>query len=313
MFVENILVAAEVVIPMILMIGVGILLRLTNIIDPPSMKKLDRIVFKVFLPMMAFCNIYNADFSQISAVKLTLYSVCGLLAVFFCCWFLIPRFISSPPTAAAFGQALLRPNYLVFGVAVATSLYGADNLGIVMLAGIVVIPVYNTCITILMEHWREEKSSTGQLLLAIIKNPMIISSVLGAVFHFCRIPIPGLVLGVLEDLGGLTSPLCFVSMGVGLSFASGSKTRLALITAAIRLGLIPMVLVTGGIFLGFRGIELCTLMILFASPTAVASYPTAVAMGADHEYTAQAIAVSLVSSMATIFVWIFVLCGLQLL
>lgn len=310
---DNILIAAEVVVPMILMIGLGILLRVTKVIDPPSMKKFDRVVFKVFLPIMGFCNIYTADFSQISALKLIIYCVLGMIAVFVCCMLLIPKFISERPTAAAFGQALLRPNYLVFGVAVAVSLYGEDNLGIVMLAGMVFIPVYNTCITILMERWREEKTTTLHMLLAIAKNPMILSSILGAAFNFCAIPIPGLVMGVLEDLGGLTTPLCFVSMGIGLTFASGRKMKLALITAIFRLGIIPVILVSVGILLGFRGIELCTLMILFASPTAVASYPTAVAMGADYEYAAQAVAVSVVSSMATIFVWIYVLSEMHLL
>lgn len=310
---ENIMIAAEVVVPMILMIGLGVLLRMTNVIDPPSMKKFDRVIFRVFLPIMGFCNIYTADFSQISATNLILYCVLGMIAVFLGCMWLIPKFISVKPTASAFGQALLRSNYLVYGVAVATSLYGAENLGIVMLAGMVFVPVYNTCITILMERWREEKTTTLHLLLAIAKNPMILSSLLGAVFNFCAIPIPGLVMGVLEDLGGLTSPLCFISMGIGLSFSSASKMKLALIIALFRLGIIPVIVVSLGILLGFRGIELCTLMVLFASPTAVSSYPTAVAMGADYEYAAQAVAVSVVSSMATIFVWIYVLAGLHLL
>lgn len=310
---ENILIAARVVIPMILMIGLGVLIRVTGVIDPASMKKADRLIFKVFLPFMAFCNIYRADFSRISALGLILYCVAGMTAVFMGCLILIPRFIHHPPLAAAFGQAMLRPNYLVFGVAVAQSLYGAENMAILLLVGMVIIPVYNVCVTVVLERWREEKTTTGHMLLAILKNPMILACFLGAVVNLCGIRLPELLVGVLEDVGGITTPFCFISMGVGLSFAWGPKMKLAVITAGIRLILVPVILVTGGVLLGFRGIGLCTVMILFASPTAVASYPTAVAMGADHEYTGQAVAVSLLSCMATIFAWIYVLSILQLL
>ena len=310
---ENILIAARVVIPMILMIALGILIRVTGVIDPPSMKKADKLIFKVFLPFMAFCNIYRADFSQISAVGLTLYCVFGIVAVFAVCMVLIPKFIHHPPLAAAFGQAMLRPNYLVFGVAVAQSLYGAENMGVLLLVGMVIIPVYNVCVTIVLERWREEKSSTIHMLLAIVKNPMIIACLLGAVINLSGIKLPELFVGVLEDVGGITTPFCFISMGVGLSFVAGPKMKLALTTAFLRLILVPVILVTGGVLLGFRGIDLCTVMILFASPTAVASYPTAVAMGADYEYTGQAVAVSLISCMGTIFVWIYILSALHLL
>lgn len=310
---DSILIGARVVIPMILMICLGVLLRITKITDRETMKRFDQVIFRICLPFMGFCNIYNSDFSSVSAVELTVYCSLGIVAVFVFCMLLIPKFIHEPPTAAAFGQALLRANYLVFGIAVAKTLYGDEILGLIMLVGMVVIPVYNICLTVFMEHCMEHRGSAFHTLIAVLRSPMIIATGLAAIVKLCGMQIPDMIMGVLDDVGGLTAPLCFISMGVGLSFTAGPKLRLAFITALFRLILIPVILISGGIAMGFRGGELCILLVLFASPTAVASYPAAVAMGADGEYAGQTVAVSLVSCMCTIFIWICALNAMHLL
>ena len=81
----------------------------------------------------------------------------------------------------------------------------------------------------------------------------------------------------------------------------------------LRLLVIPAVFVTGAAILGFRGQELCALLILFAAPTAVSSYPTAVAMGADGDFAAQMVAYTTVFCLPTIFVWTLILNSLGLM
>ena len=51
---NSFLVAARVVVPMALMMGVGVLMRLTKITDQETMKKVDRMIFKLFMPLLMF-------------------------------------------------------------------------------------------------------------------------------------------------------------------------------------------------------------------------------------------------------------------
>ena len=67
--------------------------------------------------------------------------------------------------------------------------------------------------------------------------------------------------------------------------------------------IIPAIFVGIAIFLGFRGQELCALMILFGAPTAVSSYPMAVAMDADGDFAAQMVAYTTIFCLPTIFLW----------
>ena len=120
------------------------------------------------------------------------------------------------------------------------------------------------------------------------------------------------VQDVVQDIAGLTTPLSFLSIGVSLNLATVSGKKGYLVSAlALRLVLIPAVFVALGVLLGFRGQEMCALMILFAAPVAVSSYPMAVAMGADGDFAGQMVALSTVFCLPTIFLWTLILNSLQ--
>ena len=310
---ESFMMAARVVVPMALMMSIGILLRITKIADPVTMKKMDTITFKVFSPCLVFYNIYNTDFSTLSNFGYLLYGVFGLCIVFVGCMLIVPRVIPERPTAAAFSQSLVRPNFIIFGAAVAQSIYGEGNIGLVMLMGAIAIPVYNVMSAVILERGRGTKSSPNQFLLAVLKNPIILATLLGLVVTLSGLRIPEMIDGVIADLGGITTPISFLSIGVGLGVAAASKKKLVSCALLMRLIVIPLVTLSGAILLGFRGPELCGLMILFAAPAAVASYPAAVAMGADGDFAGQMVAYSTICCLPTIFLWTLVLNTLQLL
>jgi len=304
---NSFMIAVQVVLPMTMMVGIGVLFRLFKISDGPTMKKVDNMIFKVFMPMLSFYNIYKTDFNQLQTIGYIVYGSAVLVFLFLLAMFVVPKFVKPVPTAAAFGQAIFRSNYLIFGAAVAESIYGEGNFGFVTLLGAVAVPLYNALSAILLEKARNGNASTKKLLLAIAKNPTVIATAAGLAVNFSGLTLPDLVLGVAKDLAGLTTPLSFLSIGVSLSLGSVGKKGYLFCGTALRLVVIPAIFVTGAAFLGFRGQEMCALLILFAAPTAVSSYPTAVAMGADGDFAAQMVAYSTVLCLPTIFVWTLLL------
>ena len=311
---ESLRMAVQVVVPMAIMVGIGVLLRIFKVSDPATMKKVDNLIFKLTMPMVSFYNLYNTDFSKLTNISYMLYAVVGVMVLFFAAMWLVPRIVHPRPTASAFGQTLYRSNYLIFGNAVAKGIYGAGNYGMVTLLGAIVVPLFNIQASIQLEAGRNQSASYKKLLIAILKNPTVIATILGLTVNFSGLTIPPLVLGVVKDLAGLTTPLSFLSIGVSLSLVavSGKKGYLGA-GVLLRLILIPMVFVTGAALLGFRGQELCALMILFAAPVAVSSYPMAVAMGADGDFAAQMVAMTTVACLPTFFFWTWILNFLQLM
>ena len=82
-------------------------------------------------------------------------------------------------------------------------------------------------------------------------------------------------------------------------FASGAADVLSLIASI--LGVTSLIFLARGFVIGQA------LMILFAAPTAVSSYPMAVAMDADGDFAAQMVAYTTVFCLPTIFVFTLVL------
>lgn len=304
---ESLLMASQVVIPMAMMVGIGMLLRIAKLADEPTMKKVDKLIFNVFMPMLSFYNIYKTDFTKLTNVGYIVFG-CGLLTLLFIgSMLIVPKFVRPMPTAAALGQAIFRSNYLIFGAAVAESIYGAGNFGMITLLGAVAVPMYNAEAAILLERARNGNASPKKLAIAIIKNPTVIATVLGISVNLLGIVLPVLVLDVVQDLAGLTTPLSFLSIGVTLKLGAVDKKKYLISGVLLRLVLVPMVIIPLAGLFGYRGQEMCALMILFAAPTAVSSYPMAVAMDADGDFAAQMVAYTTIFCLPTIFLWTLLL------
>lgn len=311
---NSFLVATRVVLPMAMMMGVGVIMRLTGVTDRATMKKVDKIIFNVLMSVLMFYNIYNTNLSELANAGYIAYGVSGILLLFAIAIFVVPRFVKPAPTAAAFGQAILRGNYILFGVAVAQNLYGEGNVGIMMLMGAIAVPLYNILATIILEFGRSDKTKMSKLAFSVLKNPNVVGAIIGITVNLLEIRLPELVMDVVADIGGLASPLSFLSLGVSLDIAAVKrKGRLLTVGLLLRLVVIPAVLLTGACLLGFAGQQMCSLMLLFAAPVAVSSYPMAVAMDADGELAGQMVAFSTLFSLVTIFAWTALLSGMGLL
>ena len=61
---ESFFVALRVVAPMALLMGLGVVIRCAGITDRSTMRAMDKVCFRVFLPLLLFKNIYETDLSS---------------------------------------------------------------------------------------------------------------------------------------------------------------------------------------------------------------------------------------------------------
>ena len=307
-------VAVNVVLPMAMMMSVGVIMRLAKVTDRDTMKKVDKIIFQVLMSVLMFYNIYNADLSELADARYIAFGISGLLVLFLIAIFVVPKFVKPAPTAASFGQAIVRANYILFGVAVAQNIYGEGNVGVLMLMAAIAVPMFNVLSTIILEYGRSDKTDPMKMVRSVMKNPNVVAAALGILVNLSGIRLPDLIIDVIADIGGLASPLSFLSLGVSLNIAAVKRNG-KLISAALllRLVVIPAVMLSIAYLLGFHGQQMCALMILFAAPVAVSSYPMAVAMDADGELAGQMVCFSTLFALGTIFFWTAILSSMGLL
>ena len=307
-------VALGVVAPMALLMLIGGLCRKAGIIERDTMKKIDKLLFRLFMPVLLFRNICHADFQTDFSVKLMGFVLAMLMVIFIMAWTIPKHLVKDHNQAASIGQGMIRSNYILFGIAVTESIYGDGHAAMVALLDAVVVPLTNALSVIILEVNRSGKAGFGKIFISILKNPMVMAGILGVAVKLIGIPIPSMLMGVIDDLADVTTTLSFISLGVSLNMGELKHNRYPLtVGLLLRMVLIPLIFLPISVAYGFRNQELCALMILFAAPCAVASYPMAVAMGADGPLSGQLVVTTTLTSILTMFLFTFLFRSIGLL
>ena len=305
---ESFLVALGVVFPMLVMMASGVILRKTGMADRPLVRRVDAINFHLFLPCLLFYNIYNVDLAQDFSVEVLVFAAAGLVLSLALSLLIVPRLVHRRDQVGVVVQAIVRSNFVMFGLAVTEYIYGEGNAGVAALHVIAVL---------LLEYWRPEGSgrvSGKKLACGIVTNPLIIASALALVLLFLDVRLPAMVVDVVATMSRVATPLAFTMLGATLSLEGLHRNRRVLVwTCLARMVLLPAVALTAAVALGFREVELTALMVFFAAPTAVSSFTMAQQMGSDGELAAQLVALTSGLSLGTIFLITFLFRSMGLL
>ena len=145
------------------------------------------------------------------------------------------------------------------------------------------------------------------ILIRVLKNPMIDGILLGALCRFLPFPIPDPILKPIAQVGAATTPVALIILGASFEKGGISESRRDLWACTFaRLIAAPAIMLTAAALLGFRDAEFVTLIAIFATPCAVASYAMAQQMGADAALAGNCVVFTSALSAFTMFGWIFV-------
>ena len=304
----NLILAFNVVLPLFLCIVLGYFLRAIGMIKEITQKDLNRLCFKVFLPIYLFNSIYTTDLAVAFDGRLVIFAVCGVVGLFLLLMLLIPRIEKENPRRGVMVQAIFRSNFVLYGLPVATSICGEAHIGPTSLLISIVVPIYNVLAVVCLEWFRGGKPDGKKILRGIVTNPLIIASILGVAANLLKLPLPSGVQKCVTDLGRVATPLSLVALGADFKFNKVHGIRKQLIlSVAGKLVMAPLVMVTLGILLGFRGDYLVPVLIMFGAPTAVSSYTMAQQMEGDGTLAASVVVFTTAFSILTIFLWVFFL------
>ena len=305
---ENLIISFNVVLPLFFAMALGYTLKRFGMYDAVTLKTINKLVFKVFLPVYLFYSIYSTDLSVAFNPKVMIFAVLAILIWFLLLMFVVPLIEKDNAKRGVMVQAMFRSNFVLFGLPVAVSLCGEDKIGITSLLMGIVIPIYNVLAVITLEAFRGGKPSGKKILAGIVKNPLIIASVLGVGFYLLKINLPYAVEKTVVDFGKVATPLALMALGGEFRFSKvkGDLKQL-MISVVGKLVLCPLFMVTAGILLGFRNEILVPILLMSGAPTAVSSYTMAQQMGGDGELAGEVVVFTTGVSIITIFIWIFVL------
>ena len=321
---ESLIFALEAVMPIILMVAIGYIIKKIGFLTVDMGKVINKLVFRIFLPVMLFLNVYKIESLALIEFDYILYALIATTAIFLLAIPCVVLITDKGDRRGALWQACFRSNYALIGIPLAASLFGQEGVSVATLLSATAIPLFNTLAVISLTVFGkgDQKPSVKKILLGVIRNPLIQSIfsgviVLGIRALFVKYQIDFRladiqpVYTVLNYLSDLATPLALLVLGVQFEFSTVKELKKEIIFGTLMRTVFVPIFGLGIAFLCFRtsfdGAKFAALVALFATPVAVSSVPMAQEMGADHTLAGQLVVWTTLISAISVFLASFLL------
>lgn len=312
----------NVTLPTIFMILIGVFLRRYRWIDDSFCHMASKLVFNFALPATLFLNVARSPIDFTGQLHLILSGAMGTFLIYFIAEWWAGKYIQTKALRAIFTQGTFRSNAAILGLAMAVNAYGANEMGKISVFIAVMVILFNVLgVITLLKSMSDKELKLTNLVISIMKNPLIIAVVLGIVIGetqiFTFIPLALVKTG--DYLANISLPLALICTGASLNlkqlvkFKAASKmenegNKIVLLAAAVRLIIAPILMLCIGIW-GFNldGVSLGILFLTTASPVASAVYAMVRNYGGNAEITANLIGITTIGSIFTASLGLFLL------
>ena len=298
-------IAFHAIVPLFLIIAMGFGVKRLGWIGPEDVRRFNKVCFYTFMPVMLFYNIYTSDFSHAVRLPYALFVVGMALAMILLAFLITLAAEKTPERRGVMIQAAFRSNFVLLGLPIAAELLPEGNLGVTALMVAIVVPIYNMMSVVVLEYFRGGKPRAGEVLLAVVKNPLILGSVAGLLVQALHITLPEVLVSFAEKMNSAATSLILLLLGASFETREIARYKKELLVCVgLRLVVFPGAILTLAAALGLRDIEFVTVLAMTAAPTAVNSFNMAQQLGGDSQLAGSAVVVSTAASFFTLFVWI---------
>ncbi|MGL4496028.1 MAG: AEC family transporter, partial [Beijerinckiaceae bacterium] len=196
---------AEALIPVFLVIAIGWATRFSGVLGRPAWDGFEQVTYYVLFPALIGGTLAMTDLSAVplarmgSALALAVVAMAVLLLL--AQPFLARHAGVSGPAFCSIFQGATRWNSFV-GIALAADLFGRNGLALSAVAALAMIPLLNVLAVLVHARFAGAKpASAGALVLTMIKNPFIWSTMLGLAWNLSGLPMPKFGAITLDVIG----------------------------------------------------------------------------------------------------------------
>ena len=301
----------NIVLPVFLVIGLGWGLRRRGFLNAEGNSVLTRLVYWVAAPSLLFRSAATTPLEQGAhlwgLLVMTIVTV-GLAMIVYAL-----AYRSSPSRRGVLSQGAYRSNQVFLGLPLVYNAWGTEAVGQVALVVGLMVVVYNVLsVPILTLPHRAKGAAPWAGAVhgtrAIVTNPLALGCLGGIAVSAIGFPLPRAVDGSLDLVGRTALPLALISVGAALDLRRlRHELPITALIIVLKLGVYPALVWLGLQWLDVGGLAMKTVVLVAATPTAVASYVMSVELGGDEQLAASLIIGTTLASLPAIVVWLWVL------
>ena len=303
---QHFIVAVKAIIPLFILIGMGIYVRWRKMLTDTELQHVNAMVFRVFFFCMMFYNMYTTTIATAFRPRLMAFTVTALFVMLLVSGIVVCTVEKDNRSRGAMLQGLFRSNFVLLGLPLVENIFGPEAVAVPTMMIAVVSPIYNIVSIFILESFRGKGHfSLASSFVKVLQNPMIVGALLGLFFVITGISVPEPLLKPVRQIAYCTSPVALLILGASFRFGTVSeeKRNLAILVLG-RLLVIPALVMGTAYYMGFRGVDFVTILCIFATPCAVASFAMAQQLGSNAELAGNGVVVTSAFSSITLFFWV---------
>ncbi|MCU4413988.1 AEC family transporter [Acinetobacter sp. WU_MDCI_Axc73] len=284
--------------PLITLIATGYLFKKYQFLNLEFWSGAEKLNYYVLFPALLFHTLATANIDSHS-LKTVIAAMFIVLFIIICAFYILRFFKQIPP--ARFGvhvQSLIRFNTYI-GLALVAALYHKEGMAILAILLAICVPIVNIISVLALTP--SEQMSLKPVLIALIKNPLILSCILGGLVNALQIPVWEGLMSLLKLFSASSLPLGLLCVGAALQFMEMKKDVPVLILDTFaRLLLMPALAYGVCLWFGLSHLETQILVVFFALPTASAAYILTKVLKGDSRLMAAVISLQTLCAAVTL-------------
>ena len=281
----------------------------------------ERLVFYVLLPPMLFLSVANSKLALGASGEFVAVSLLTMGLGTLLCWLVRYVVKTDDVTFASLFHTGFRFNAYI-GFALCLRMFGQEGFAYFALIIAFWIPISNALAVIVLANAVEPRrmresvrdkidGRSGRATIvkltgrAIVRNPLIIATLLGLVFNVLGLGLSDIVTAMLRNLGSASLALGLLCIGAGLEFA-GIRSSMAALAAVSVVRLFGIGAVALGVtnFFDRPALSASELLLFTVLPTGQSCYVMTANMGGNAPAVACITTLQTLASMVTLPLWI---------
>jgi len=282
------------VLPLILLILLGVGLARTGFVKADFWDGLHKLLYWVLLPSLILSELASSQHSLGTGLRTWLILMTATLCVLPLAWLCTLLLRLPRADLGVFLQATFRGNLAFVGIPVIQFALGEKAEAVIPVALLVFAPtmvVYNVLSVVLLQAGRHplDRRMFGRVGLEILRNPLIIATVLGLLWQLAPGENPEVIIRTLRTLGATAAPMALLAIGAAFAKFSLIPDLASVVAGLVKTAALPTMAWWISGWAGMPPDQRFIVMIFSASPTAAAAYIMAKAMGGNERLASGAV------------------------
>lgn len=297
--------------PIFILIALGWCAARIGFLPEEILAPLNRLIYYFAIPAFLFHAISNFPLDQGLNLSVLLVTLGTVLTCYLSGWLLCKVARVPRQQSGALVQGSCHGNLGYIGLPVAFYFLGDTGLAQAgILSGFLMILQNIMSVSIMQSFSPTTTNKKSDLLIKLLQNPVILSSMAGIIASGLQIPIPEVFNRTFRMLGHLAPPAALLLIGASLSFETIRSKKIAIFCSSFaKLLLLPSLGLLAFTLLDISADNYFPALILLTTPTATIAYVLAKQMHSDADIAVASISASTLLSALTIPAWLAFLTG----